>query len=139
MANTTSIAAAGQTFQTGSGVSGGFDGSLAAAGKLIPDAGDVNAFRAAMGSSAAASGASPAVGGSLSSAVTDGLKAAAEAYRSRFETLHIGLKKIEKTQSITSLLEWQLNSAKMGVEMEFTGKIISKAVQDVEQLTKQQG
>lgn len=78
-------------------------------------------------------------GASLSDAVSDGLKVAAQAYRSRFDALHAGLKQVEKSQSISSLLSWQLDSAKMGVEMEFTGKIVSKVVQDVEQLTKQQG
>lgn len=98
---------------------------------------DIQAFQRLLSQPAA--GAQPVSGGGLSEAVSEGLKMAADAYRSRFEALHAGLKRVEKTQSISSLLAWQLDSAKMGVEMEFTGKIVSKVVQDVEQLTKQQG
>lgn len=95
------------------------------------------------GSSPAGGVSASAVGsvaeGNLSSGIREGIKQAAEAYRSRFESLSAGLKKVEKSQSISSLLAWQLDSVKMGVEMEFTGKIASKVVQDIEQLTKQQG
>lgn len=82
---------------------------------------------------------SAAGGGGLSDAVSSGIKQAADAFRSRFETLQAGVKQVEKSQSVTGLIALQLESVKMGVEMEFTGKIASKVVQDIEQLTKQQG
>ncbi len=71
--------------------------------------------------------------------LAQGIREAANSYNNRFEALKQGLQRVEKQQSIASLLEYQLESAKMGVEMEMTGKIVSKVVQDVEQLTKQQG
>ena len=121
------------------GLAGASSASVAA-----PAPRDVQQFQKMLGQPASFSSpvATPdqaASGSSLSDAVSSGLKQAAESYRSRFDALQAGLKRVEKTQSITSLLAWQLESAKMGVEMEFTGKIVSKVVQDVEQLTKQQG
>lgn len=71
--------------------------------------------------------------------LAQGIREAAVSYHSRFEALKQGLHRVEKEQSISSLLQYQMESAKMGVEMEMTGKIVSKIVQDVDQLTKQQG
>ncbi len=110
-----------------------------------PSRSDVDNFQQLLSPGASSSGpqsasAVTATGeGNLSNGLREGIKQAAEAYRSRFESLKDGLKKVEKTNSISGLLAWQLDSVKMGVEMEFTGKIASKLVQDIEQLTKQQG
>jgi hypothetical protein len=104
-----------------------------------PAATDVARFAQLIGAPAATAATPVAGGGGLSDAVSSGIRQAAEAFRSRFDALQAGVKRVEKSQSVTGLIALQLDSVKMGVEMEFTGKIASKVVQDIEQLTKQQG
>lgn len=113
-----------------SGVSG-----AGAAGQ--PNPADVDLFRQGLGGSSPSQAVTPS--GFVSESITEGIKQAAESYRARFEALHAGLQQAEKTRSLGDLMRWQLESSRVGVEMEFTGKMASKITQDIEQLTKQQG
>jgi hypothetical protein len=70
--------------------------------------------------------------------VKDGLQAASDIFTNRMSSLDRLAKLSARSESMSDLLKFQLESIKMGVELEFTGKAVSKSVQDIEQLTRQQ-
>jgi hypothetical protein len=70
--------------------------------------------------------------------VKTGLQGASDLFKERISRLDSIARAATKSNSISEMLKFQLESMKMGVELDFTGKVVSKAVQDVEQLTRQQ-
>ncbi|MFN7836285.1 MAG: EscI/YscI/HrpB family type III secretion system inner rod protein [Burkholderiaceae bacterium] len=86
--------------------------------------------------------ADPALSKPLESTAMDaakaGLQNASDMYSMRMARLDALAKLANQSNSISQMMTFQVESMKMSVEMDLTGKVITKAVQDIEQLTRQQ-
>lgn len=83
-------------------------------------------------------GASPAVQSNAFDVAKAGLRDASDMYALRMDRLQQIAKAASRTNSVSEMFSFQLESIKMGVELDFTSKVVAKSSQDIEQLTRQQ-